>query len=766
MLFVQSASKRTDALFLAMRPYHLIVFVLVFSGACQQPQSVLVGSTDGLIPLPASLVLTVPSEGLFVPSSQWNWQVDESWSDQVEFWKTWFPGQSDKKGVAIQLQRIEGEVLEGYQLRIDPQWGVWIGASDSIGVFRALTTLRQILPVELDLGAVERDLWLPALEINDAPRFEHRGLLLDCCRHFMEPEFVKKSIDLLALHKMNVLHWHLTEDQGWRVPIMAYPKLTTVGAWREEKNGGTHGGFYTKDDIRQIVAYASDRGVTVIPEIELPGHSRAAIAAYPWLSCTGDTLPVPNDWGVFKDIYCAGQDTTFRFLESVLDEVMELFPSQYIHIGGDEAPKVRWDACPKCQRRMNAEGLHDSHELQSWFINRIGKYLKENGRKLIGWDEILEGGLPEGATVQSWRGIEGGVAAVAAGKNAIMSPTSHCYFDYPLSATDMEEVYQFEPAPNDLKGEGRILGGECNMWTEHAPQEVVESKIFPRILAMAEVLWSPGNLRDFGGFQRRKEQHDLRLQAWGVDSGLESEPLETVWGKGNNAFRVEVQVNAALKGIEGEVTFTPYSALEETSSHELGSSIQVTGEGVLQARLTRYGSPLRDEVRLPVAGHIGVHSEAIIGHELSPYYPGGGAKGLVDGRLGSLDFRDGCWQAVAMENMSLTLAFPQAIQLDSLSIQCYRYQDAWIFLPESLVFEWSMDGVEWESDAVKIKSLTGVGSLEPTDAQDIVRVSHSVAQRARFVRLVALNSGPCPDWHDAASSPSWMFLDELVVHGK
>ncbi len=749
-----------------MRPYHLIVFVLVFSGACQQPQSVLVGSTDGLIPLPASLVLTVPSEGLFVPSSQWNWQVDESWSDQVEFWKTWFPGQSDKKGVAIQLQRIEGEVLEGYQLRIDPQWGVWIGASDSIGVFRALTTLRQILPVELDLGAVERDLWLPALEINDAPRFEHRGLLLDCCRHFMEPEFVKKSIDLLALHKMNVLHWHLTEDQGWRVPIMAYPKLTTVGAWREEKNGGTHGGFYTKDDIRQIVAYASDRGVTVIPEIELPGHSRAAIAAYPWLSCTGDTLPVPNDWGVFKDIYCAGQDTTFRFLESVLDEVMELFPSQYIHIGGDEAPKVRWDACPKCQRRMNAEGLHDSHELQSWFINRIGKYLKENGRKLIGWDEILEGGLPEGATVQSWRGIEGGVAAVAAGKNAIMSPTSHCYFDYPLSATDMEEVYQFEPAPNDLKGEGRILGGECNMWTEHAPQEVVESKIFPRILAMAEVLWSPGNLRDFGGFQRRKEQHDLRLQAWGVDSGLESEPLETVWGKGNNAFRVEVQVNAALKGIEGEVTFTPYSALEETSSHELGSSIQVTGEGVLQARLTRYGSPLRDEVRLPVAGHIGVHSEAIIGHELSPYYPGGGAKGLVDGRLGSLDFRDGCWQAVAMENMSLTLAFPQAIQLDSLSIQCYRYQDAWIFLPESLVFEWSMDGVEWESDAVKIKSLTGVGSLEPTDAQDIVRVSHSVAQRARFVRLVALNSGPCPDWHDAASSPSWMFLDELVVHGK
>ena len=749
-----------------MRPSHLLGFLLVFTAACQPPHSPLLGSSDGLIPLPASLVLDAASEGLVVHSSQWHWQVDETWQPHAQFWASWLPGESNEAGTAIQLERIEGLPSEGYQLTVDADEGVWIGASNALGALHGLTTLRQLLPVELELETVGQDVWLPALELEDSPRFEHRGLLLDCCRHFMEPDFVKKTIDLLALHKMNVLHWHLTEDQGWRIPIAAYPELETVGAWREEKDGQLHGGFYTKETIREIVAYATERGVTVIPEIELPGHSRAAIAAYPWLSCTGDTLPVPHDWGVFKDIYCAGQDTTFRFLETVLDEVMELFPSEYIHIGGDEAPKVRWDACPKCQRRMELEGLHDSHELQSWFISQIGTYLAANGRKLIGWDEILEGGLPEGATVQSWRGMEGGLEAVAAGKNAIMSPTSHCYFDYPLSATDMEEVYQFEPIPEGMVGSGRILGGECNMWTEHAPQELVESKVFPRILAMAEVLWSPKASRDFTAFQQRKMKHDLRLNAWGVNSGLESEPLETHWEKGNDPFGVAVQVDAALERIEGEVVFTPIAEQGTSSHHILGSRIQVTGEGVLRAHLTRDGRPLRDAVLYPVAGHIGVHSQAVIGHDLSPYYPGGGERGLADGRLGSLDFRDGCWQATQSENMSVTLALPQVVQLDSLSMQCYRYQDAWIFLPQMLVFGWSMDSVHWESTEVDLYHMTGLPVLNPTDAQDVVRVACAVGATARFVRLEAVNPGACPDWHDAASSPSWMFLDELVVHGK
>lgn len=749
-----------------MRPSFLLVLTIVLASSCQLPNVELTGSADGLIPLPAFLEVDSTAAGLQVPSATWNWQVETTWNDQSAFWKTWLPGQPDDHGAHLVVEKIEGVPAEGYQLRIAATDGVWIGASDEIGVFRALTTLRQLLPVEMELSSEGQRFILPALEIQDAPRFEHRGLLLDCCRHFMEPAFVMHMIDQLALHKMNVLHWHVTEDQGWRVPIEAYPNLEKVGAWREEKTGEQHGGVYTKDEIRAIVSYASDRCVTVIPEIELPGHSRAAIAAYPWLSCTGDTLPVPNDWGVFKDIYCAGQDTTFRFLETVLDEVMELFPSEYIHIGGDEAPKVRWDACPKCQRRMEEEGLHDSHELQSWFISKVGSYLEAHSRKLIGWDEILEGGLPDGATVQSWRGMEGGLAAVAAGRNAIMSPTSHCYFDYPLSATDLEEVYAFEPVPENLEDSGRILGGECNMWTEHAPQDIVESKIFPRMLAMAEVLWSPKVLRDFEGFQSRKLLHDQRLIAWGVDSGLESDPLNATWDKGSDVFGVEVQVEAALDRIEGDVIFTPLSSHLTPSHHELGSRIFVKGEGMLEAVLTRDGRPLRDAVLLPVAGHIGVHSDASIGHSLSPYYPGGGEGGLADGRLGSIDFRDGCWQATQSENMSITLALPQKIQLDSLSMQCYRYQDAWIFLPQTLVFGWSVDGVKWEESRIDLHTYSGSHVLSPTDAQDIVRIACAVDASARFIRMEAVNPGACPDWHDAASSPSWMFLDELVVHGQ
>ena len=424
----------------------------VLSG-CIQPAAHPI--TRAIIPAPTAANWAEDSTARTHWNGDWHWTIDNEWDKRQTVWKEWLPGKSHPKGLSIHMERAEGYAVEGYSLRIDDD-GVSIEASEEAGAFHALTTLRWMLPPDSD----NEGSWaLPHVSISDAPRFEHRGLLLDCCRHFMDPDFVKRAIDLLALHKMNVLHWHLTEDQGWRIEVDAYPELTSTGAWRTEADGSRHGGFYTKDQIREIVAYAADRNITVIPEIELPGHSRAAIAAYPWLSCTGDSLEVPHDWGVFKDIYCAGEDTTFRFLEAVLLEVLELFPSEYIHIGGDEAPKVRWESCPKCQRRIQAEGLHDAHELQSWFITQIGSFLADHGRKLIGWDEILEGGLPDGATVQSWRGMQGGRDAVAMGRDAIMSPTSHCYFDYPVESIDLERVYGFEPEPEGLEGSGRILGG-------------------------------------------------------------------------------------------------------------------------------------------------------------------------------------------------------------------------------------------------------------------------------------------------------------------
>ncbi|MFO0385666.1 MAG: beta-N-acetylhexosaminidase, partial [Flavobacteriales bacterium] len=365
-----------------------------------------------------------------------------------------------------------------YSISMNAQ-AVHVKASDAAGVFYAIQTLRQML---FQHTAITGRILLPCAQIQDQPAFVHRGMLLDCCRHFMSVDFVKRYIDLLALHKMNVLHWHLTEDQGWRIEIKAYPKLTEVGAWRIEKNGLRYGGYYTQDDIREIVAYAQKRHVMVIPEIELPGHAVAALASYPQFSCTGEPIAVQNDWGVFKDIYCAGNDDTFTFLRTVLDEVCALFPAPYIHIGGDEVPKYRWENCSKCQKRMSDEKLSSEAELQTWFINRIAAYLKEKNKQIIGWDEIIEGGIPERAVVQVWRDMEHDREAASHGHSVVMSPTSHCYFDYGLQSIDLEKVYAFDPVPTTFTAEERALvrGGECNMWTEHAPQELVDSNVFPR----------------------------------------------------------------------------------------------------------------------------------------------------------------------------------------------------------------------------------------------------------------------------------------------
>ncbi len=427
--------------------------------------------------------------------------------------------------------------LEGYELEITPR-GVCLRAPTAHGLFNGVQTIRQLLPARGPLDGeptatgggfvVRLDTRLPCLRIVDQPRYPWRGMLLDCCRHFMEPKFVKLCIDLLAYHKMNVLHWHLTEDQGWRIEIKKYPRLAEVGAWRGEGEE-RHGGFYTREQVRDIVEYARIRHVTVVPEIEMPGHALAALAAYPAFSCTGGPFEVGTRWGVYKDVYCAGNDDVFRFLEDVLGECLDLFPSEYIHIGGDECPKDRWRECPKCQARIKAEGLADEDELQSWFIRRIEAWLNSRGRRLIGWDEILEGGLAPNATVQSWRGMEGAVAAATSGHDVISSPITHCYFDYPqladpgmprwMGVIDCERTYSFEPTPAELTSDQarHVLGAEGNVWTERLPQERVERMLFPRLAALAEVTWSPAHRRDWDDFSRRLKTHFTRLDALGVD---------------------------------------------------------------------------------------------------------------------------------------------------------------------------------------------------------------------------------------------------------
>ncbi len=431
---------------------------------------------------------------------------------------------------------------EGYRLAVTEK-NVTLKAAGKAGIFYGMQTLRQLLPTEIFKQApVECIDWrIRCVTIEDMPRFQWRGMHLDVCRHFMPKEFVKKYIDLMAIHKMNIFHWHLTEDQGWRIEIKKYPKLTEVGAWREETvigrnsgkyDGKRHGGFYTQDDVREIVEYARQRHVTVVPEIEMPGHSLAALAAYPEFSCTGGPFKVRTKWGVEPDVYCAGNDKTIEFLQDILTEVLALFPSEFIHIGGDECPKKRWETCPKCQARIKAEGLKDEHELQSWFIRQMDTFLAERGRRLVGWDEILEGGLAQGAAVMSWRGEAGGIAAAQAGHDVIMASNAHTYFDYcqaadlkeePLSIghfLPLEKVYSFNPVPAVLTAEQakHVLGAQGQLWTEYMPtSEHVEYMAYPRACALAEVVWTPLKDKDYKQFLGRLETHTQRLENLGVN---------------------------------------------------------------------------------------------------------------------------------------------------------------------------------------------------------------------------------------------------------
>jgi hexosaminidase len=438
------------------------------------------------------------------------------------------------RGTAISLildSKLANLGREGYQLTVTPS-RVAICASQDVGLFYGIQSLLQLLPPQIfreaPVSGVE---WtIPCVKIEDYPRFGWRGLMLDVSRHFMPREFVKKSIDLMALQKMNSLHLHLTDDQGWRIEIKKYPRLTEIGAWRketlvghlEDKNGPKfdgqrHGGFYTQDDIREIVAYARERYINVVPEIEMPGHAQAAIAAYTELGVTGKPLEVFTTWGVNKNIFNPSEKTIL-FLQDVLTEVIDLFPSPFIHVGGDEAVKTQWKSSPEVQERIKSLGLKDEHEMQSYFITQMDKFLTAKGRRLIGWDEILEGGLAPNATVMSWRGEKGGITAAKAGHDVVMAPTDYTYLDYcqskepdkePLGIggyLPLEVVYNYEPVPKELNAEEakRVLGAQGQLWTEYISNpKHAEYMLFPRAAALAETTWTPRNRKDFVGFLER-----------------------------------------------------------------------------------------------------------------------------------------------------------------------------------------------------------------------------------------------------------------------
>lgn len=445
----------------------------------------------------------------------------------LQFCKGTFTYNPEKAAVALILSIDNSPSIpkEGYTLNINSN-GIQLSAVDEAGLFYGLQTLYQLV------NTADKNKMIPFLTIEDSPSYSYRGLHLDVVRHIFPVEFIKQYIDIMAAYKFNTFHWHLTDDQGWRIEIKKYPKLTEIGAYRDqtlignmqqskrEFDGVRYGGYYTQDEIREIVKYAAERYITIIPEIEMPGHAEAAIVAYPELACTNNEGPfgVVQYFGVFENVFCAGKDNTFKFLQDVLDEVIALFPSEYIHIGGDECPKTKWKTCPDCQKRIKKQRLKDEHELQSYFVQRMEKYLNSKGKKIIGWDEILEGGLAPNATVMSWRGTEGGIAAAKQNHDVIMVPTSHLYLDYRQSKSPEEplaiggylplsKVYSFYPTPTDLSltEQKHILGVQANLWTEYIPTPgKALYMLLPRALAVSEIGWTNSKDRNWTSFSENR----------------------------------------------------------------------------------------------------------------------------------------------------------------------------------------------------------------------------------------------------------------------
>lgn len=513
-------------------------------------------SVDTLIPKPVKLtpkvgVFTLTADTIIVASgaaSTIGHTLAQALAPATGYWLNVTSSHSGANSIVIELAPdLACLGAEGYQLNVTPEV-VTLRAPQPAGLFYGVQSLLQLLPPEILREAqVDGVAWaIPCVQIEDYPSFGWRGAMLDVGRHFAPKAFVKKFIDLLALHKLNTFHWHLTEDQGWRIEIKQYPRLTEVGAWRKETligkpdrnspandkfDGKPHGGFYTQDDVREIVAYARARYINVVPEIEMPGHAQAAIAAYPELGNTGRQLEVGTTWGIYENVYNV-QESTVQFLQNVLAEVLALFPSPFIHIGGDECPKAQWKASPQAQARMKELDLKDEEELQSYFVRRMDEFLTRQGRRLVGWDEILEGGLAPNATVMSWRGEQGGIAAARAGHDVVMAPNTSTYLDYyqsedpskePLAIggfIPLEKVYVYQPIPQELTPDEvrHVLGAQAQLWTEYMPTtKHVEYMAFPRLCALAEALWTPDAAKDYGDFTRRLQTHLMRLSILDVN---------------------------------------------------------------------------------------------------------------------------------------------------------------------------------------------------------------------------------------------------------
>ena len=735
--------------------WYLITAVLFLLGCQPSSNKNPFNPKLSIIPMPSTVELKEDFfEAKFINfNNDFNIREFELFKEQLENYypkKTIFSKSTNSKNFEIKIDETIYKDTPYYELSINQDFIELRGGKR--GVFYGLQTLFQLIALNND--SISSSIRIPCLEIKDENSFEHRGFLMDCCRHFFSVKTIKKYIDLLSLYKMNVLHWHLTEDQGWRIEIDKYPKLNTVGSWREDSTG-KYGGFYTKKEIREIVKYAKERYIEVIPEIELPGHSQAAIASYPFLSCEEKQILVANSWGVFKDIYCAGNDSVFIFLEDIFREVTELFPNERIHIGGDEAPKFRWENCEKCQKRMAQENLKDEHELQSYFIERIAKILEKKNKSIIGWDEIIESKINSNVTIQSWRGFSGGIQAVKEGKKTIMSPTSHCYFDYSVNSIDLEKVYNFNPIPPELDSleSELIIGGECNLWSERIPSEKeLDRKTFPRLLAMSEVLWTFRKDK-FENFQNRVEDHYSILSKLNVHYGIESSPVRL--SSKINDRRINAVVNSKIKNLEFKYQWNHED--EKPLNNNGLIEIDKTGELILQAYKNgkKYGNQKVEKF----AVHLGLNSNVDYQYLYNSSYPAEGLSSLTNGRLGSLDFKDGQWQGFSGKNLDVIISLDSITSINKISMNFYQYINSWIIVPSYISILSSKDSLHWEV----IKSVDSIGEIRKRGKFINSLSFDSLKIDAKYLKIFAKNHGKLPSWHEAAGAESWLFIDEIIV---
>jgi len=656
---------------------------------------------------------------------------------------------------------VNGE--EAYRLAVTSR-GVIIQASSDKGLFWGVQTLRQLLPLK-HAASVQ----IPAVRIEDAPTFSYRGFMLDVGRHFYPVSFIKKQLDLLSYYKLNTFHWHLTEDQGWRLQINHYPKLTEVGAWRTEADGSRYGGYYTQAEAREIVEYARLRNITVIPEIEMPGHSMAALAAYPEFSCTQKPLTVPATWGVFKDIYCVGNSSTFTFLQHVLDEVTALFPSPYVHIGGDEAPKDRWRACDACQTLMHEQGLKDEEGLQSYFIKHMQSYVADKGKTMIGWDEILEGGADKNAIVEVWRmWLGNGVMrkALLNGNRVIMS--GPFYLDSPLDTLTVKNIYGTDitrPASPSTQEDdtvfaehrAQILGGEAPLWSERANPYNAESKIYPRMLALAENLWT-GKHGDaaYEDFEQRLKAHYHWLDEQKVAYGPEDK-LVAAYTINFDASHSNWQLHAKRGFGDLHNHYTINGADPTIQSPSFDDDVTIPRAGALKV------IPFRNGLRYDNATVFTLVDNLASGHPITFAQPASkdyaSGEVLIDGVMGSADFHDGRWAAWLDSDVEATIDLQKDVTIHTIDVGFLFEPNSRILLPGEVTYEASSDGRHWTS----LYSNTLSVDLAAFAHKQSMRFHSEQAITARYIRIKATQQKTVPAEFPNGAKDIWLFADEVLV---